>query len=252
MCNHCPSVTVGLTWSVMRSMSKAVGSSGDEIDLRWSWSLESCTQRIPSRLEEAFMSFRSTSRALPCLSLIGSKYTWPRSWVPSIPWEKIQNIIYTVQLSWKHTANKLWYLVDTNIYLLSMLPVDGRQPAASWGVSAEYRNRTSGMDWGTAAARESPPIDKIPSARTAKEQMYYTSHINIILLNNLLYCAVDSFLAVITCVTCVLSILLSFLYFISLPLSPFVYLSKPEEVLHEGAGVGIFNLHNGNLILWSH
>lgn len=31
-----------------------------------------------------------------------------------------------------------------------------------------------------------------------------------------------------------------------------VHLGKPEEVLHEGAGVRIFNLHNRNLVLGSH
>ncbi|TNN38492.1 hypothetical protein EYF80_051360 [Liparis tanakae] len=58
-------------------MSRALGSSGDEMDLRWSCSLQSCVQRTPSRLGQALMSLRSTSSALPCLSLMGSKYTCP-------------------------------------------------------------------------------------------------------------------------------------------------------------------------------
>lgn len=29
-----------------------------------------------------------------------------------------------------------------------------------------------------------------------------------------------------------------------------VYLGEPEEVLHEGAGAGIFNFYDGNLVLW--
>lgn len=62
-----------LTCRVMSSISRAVGSSGDEMDLRWSCSLPSCIQRAPSKLGQVFMSLRSTSRALPCLSLMGSK-----------------------------------------------------------------------------------------------------------------------------------------------------------------------------------
>lgn len=62
-----------LTCKVMSSMSRAVGSSGDEMDLRWSWSFPSCIQWSPSKLGQVFTSLRSTSRALPCLSLIGSK-----------------------------------------------------------------------------------------------------------------------------------------------------------------------------------
>lgn len=38
--------------------------------------------------------------------------------------------------------------------------------------------------------------------------------------------------------------------FVSLVMS--VYLGEPQEVLHKGAGVGIFDLHDGNLVLRSH
>ncbi len=77
-------VFIALTCSVVRSVSSALGSSDEqEEDLRCSWNLLTGIQRTPSSGAHALMSFISTNTALPCLSLMGSKYTCPRSTVPS-------------------------------------------------------------------------------------------------------------------------------------------------------------------------
>lgn len=77
------SVCEALTCSVVRSVSSALGSSDEEEDdLRCSWNLLTGIQRKPSSGAHALTSFISTKTTLPCLSLMGSKYTCPRSTVP--------------------------------------------------------------------------------------------------------------------------------------------------------------------------
>lgn len=73
------------TCTEMSSVSRAVGSSGDDTDLRLVCSLQMGTQRTLSKVWLVFTSFRVTMRMLPCLSLMGSKKTCPRSWMPRSP-----------------------------------------------------------------------------------------------------------------------------------------------------------------------